>query len=281
MKKNKKSAFTLIELLVVIAIIAILAAMLLPALAAAKKKAQKINCTNNLKQVGLAIRIWTGDNSDKNPMQVSTATGGANQCVGHNGVAPAINNPGMVFMVMSNELSTPKIAYCPADSVHSGGPASAFCYNPAPGGTVGPFDGAPAPNAQGVPAAMNAAGMISYFINGDAQESDPQSVMSGDFNIGNIGTANNAPATSPFGGPIPPALRSLPPNGAATTISTTALSKSLAGWAWTASDLHQKSGNLLLGDGSCQSATCNGLKDYLTAGTNSSSTMFATFNFVW
>ena len=70
---NQKKAFTLIELLVVIAIIAILAAMLLPALAAAKRKAQKISCTNNLKQDGLAFRIWEGDNGDKLPMAVSTS----------------------------------------------------------------------------------------------------------------------------------------------------------------------------------------------------------------
>ena len=242
MKKQATKAFTLIELLVVIAIIAILAAMLLPALAAAKKKAQKISCVNNLKQVGLALRMWSDDNGSKYPMTVSTGSGGAKEYLFTiaNGLptgTPANGyNPGKAIQVMSNELSTPKIVFCPSDNLHTAG--SGYATNFSDGEFLGGTTGNPKTK-------------ISYFINGDATEGDPQIILTGDNSIAN-GTAGSSAAA-----PTPSftTMQQLQPALAVT-------------WAWT-SDFHSKSGNIAFSDGSVQQLTVSTLRTALLNSTNS------------
>ena len=237
---KQKKAFTLIELLVVIAIIAILAALLLPALAAAKRKAQRISCVSNLKQDGLAFRLWEGDNGDKYPMAVSTTANGAMEKVYSNQVLPANVTYGLtnIYTTMSNELSTPKIIYCPSDSYRN--PQTNFAFLTA-----------------------NNANM-SYFICGDAAEAYPQMVMTGDRNIGTA-TTQSIPATGLTNASIA--------NNSQSQWSSTSW------WAWTPADLHLRVGNLGMADGSVQQTTVATLQQALTTATNGGPTQAPYYNF--
>jgi prepilin-type N-terminal cleavage/methylation domain-containing protein len=105
-------AFTLLELMVVIALLAILVALMPCSASSSKTRAQRINCVNNLKQVGLSFRLWAGDNGDKYPMAVSTNVGGTMELVAAGAIYPH-------FTAMSNELGTPKIIRCPSDDRNS------------------------------------------------------------------------------------------------------------------------------------------------------------------
>jgi len=93
----------------------ILPALLLPALSSAKHRAQSINCVNNLKQIGLAYKIWALDNNDQYPFTVSTNAGGTREWV-RPSTDGTDRNPALHFQILSNELSTPKILVCPGDA---------------------------------------------------------------------------------------------------------------------------------------------------------------------
>ncbi len=138
-----------------IAVIALLAALLLPWLTGAHDRARRIQCVNKLKQSGLAFRIWADDNGNHYPMADPMALGGTKE---FNTGADTFRH----FQDMSNELSTPKILVCPADTRT---------------------------------AALNFFRLknenLGYFVGLDANELNPQRFLYGDRNITGAGAPAN------------------------------------------------------------------------------------------
>jgi prepilin-type N-terminal cleavage/methylation domain-containing protein/prepilin-type processing-associated H-X9-DG protein len=232
LSRQRSKAFTLIELLVVIAIIAILAGMLLPALAKAKAKAQRIKCVGNLKNVALSFRIFATDHGDQFPMQISTNLGGSSEysysftADNATEVAPYI---WFTFATISNELSTPKIVLCPSDTQQK--EASTFSAK-APAGQL-PFD---------------RNGNVSYFLAYEGQETKPLSFLAGDRNITN--------KTS----------RKTIANDTVYDFTLNGKTNDLAAYS---NDMHPGQGNVALGDGSVQQYSTPRLQEAMNSSFNS------------
>jgi len=141
--RRRLRAMTMIEFLVVVVVLGVLVAMVLPSLRRARPKAKSINCANNVRQTGIAFRLFAMDNHDRFPMRLSVSNGGTME-FGTNLV--------MHFRALSNDLAIPKLLRCPVDSRRT--VATNF--------------------------ASLAFGNISYFVSLDADPGRPPMLLSGD-----------------------------------------------------------------------------------------------------
>jgi prepilin-type N-terminal cleavage/methylation domain-containing protein/prepilin-type processing-associated H-X9-DG protein len=239
--RKEDLAFTLIELIVVIAVVAILAASLLPAVAGARPRALRLICSNNLKQVGVAFRTWSMSHNGDMPMHVAYSQGGDSDDVGFRVLAATQKTSAyagsrgvsMMFLCMSNELSTAKVLYCPAESESSYRQlATTFSEVGGPGKVPYTND-------------LN----VSYFIGVDAQETYPRMLLSGDHNLG--------------GNKNPPNTMYLSAPSAGTPFIYLGTNFWAGGGPAWLDTMHAQRGNVLMADGSVEWFSRSGLQDAL------------------
>jgi prepilin-type N-terminal cleavage/methylation domain-containing protein/prepilin-type processing-associated H-X9-DG protein len=150
-------AMTLIELVCVIAIIGVLAALLLPTLGQASARARRLQCLDHLHQVGIGFASFAHDHNGQFPMAVPASAGGSLEYTRSGYLIPGdFYFSCRHFQVASNELVTPRVVACPADTRL---PASDFA-------TLSNVN-------------------VSYFIGVNAQAARPTSVLAGDRNLTN------------------------------------------------------------------------------------------------
>ena len=190
---HARGGFGALDVLIVVATLALLAVVALFGIPQRSHVSHsRITCINNLKQMGLAARMWAGDNGGVFPWTVSVSSNGVREPVLSGNLADGI------YLSMSNECGTPKILWCPYDLKRTKEPVWANLKN------------------------RN----ISYFIGLDADETKPQTILSGDRNLsGGVFTSNRIMEVR------------------ATNVLV-----------WGA-DIHRRCGNIGMGDGSAQQVT--------------------------
>jgi len=158
-KRNR--GMTLAEVLLVVAALFIVLAVWMPRFATQHKRSARIGCINNLKQIGLGFRVWAGDQQGHFPMGISATNGGTKEL---EAIAAF-----RLFEVLSNEISTPKILFCPEESDRWRTQANAFASDRRETNTI-----VYASNTN-----------LSYFVGLDASEIHPQMFLAGDHNLTN------------------------------------------------------------------------------------------------
>ena len=166
--RKRIAGFSMLDLLLIIVAALGIIFVILPNMARSKPRSKRLGCVNNLKQVGLAFHNWGLDNEDKYPMQVSATNGGAME-------QAQLGSAFAIFLVMSNELSTPKILICPNDSNRKRMAANTFDPSVPAGSPPGLVPFTPTNN-------------LSYFVGLDADGAKPNTIIAGDdsFMIGKV-----------------------------------------------------------------------------------------------